>query len=270
MQDKSRSVFFAKTTQELLYQINSVAGLHVVGGCTALTTLPEKILSIRHVHELSHIDKHERYINFGAGVTLSEILDVASSRIPSIFVDAIKSIATPHVRNLATIGGNICYNENNHKLTLYAPLLALDAHIELRSPSDTILMPLVNFNGSTEGYVVTNVRVPINDWDVSIFRRIGPSHKIADTSSSFAFLAATEKNIITNIKIALAGPITFRAHEIENTMLGSHLPLSEKDVEQAIVKAARLFDSMAKGKTHRPMLRSQFLNLVRYASEQLM
>lgn len=269
MPNSNCAVFYAKNMQELFYQIKSVAGLKIVGGCTALTALPEKSLSILNIPELTHIDKHERYINFGAAVTLTEIIDVGSNRIPEIFREAIKTVANSSIRNIATLGGNICMADNDQKLTLYAPLLALDANIEIRSPTETTLVPLINFKGITEGHVATHIRVPINEWDVSIFRRIGPSHKINNMSASFAFLASSEKNIITNIRIALAGNITFRARDLENRLIGTHLPLSEKDVEQAIVGARKTFDTYTKGNAYESPLREQYLNLIEYAIEQL-
>jgi xanthine dehydrogenase FAD-binding subunit len=267
MQNSEHTIFFAKTIQDLFYQIKSVSGLRIVGGCTAIDTLPEKAISVRGIPELTIIDKHERYIDFGPAATLSDILALGSNRAPDIFLEAIKSIANPMVRNIATIGGNICMN--GHKLTLYAPLLALDSRLELRDPLETKYISLLNFREIPAGSILTNIRIPLNEWAVSVFRRLGPEHQITPASAGFVFLADSQKSIIINIKIAFAGAVTFRAIELENRMIGTRLPLQEKDISVFMNAAARQFDWAAANHTYHPMMRVQFLNLMHYSFEQL-
>ena len=179
----------------------------------------------------------------------------------------MKSIANPFVRNIATIGGNILDSEN--KNTLYAVLLALDSTLEFKSPNEIKYIKLQNFTEIPEKFVLTNIRVPLNDWDLEIFRRVGPAHKITDTSASFAFLTDSEKSIITNLKIAYSGKITLRCLSLENKMLGIKLPLKANDIE-AYVEEAELEFRKAAGKTeYNPVLCQQFLNLMRYSFEQL-
>lgn len=287
MENSGHSIYYAKNLTELFSQLKNIAGLHIVGSGTALNALPENTISVSHIPELKYTDKHERYINFGASVTLSEILDVYSTKIPKIFSDAIKTVANSNIRNIATLGGNICARLNDVKYTLYSPLLALDAQLEFRCPKDTIIkqgsafwdkfrskkdtikMPLANFEGVPHGYVLTHIKVPINDWTYSNFKRIGPEHKINETSAAFSFLIAEEGNKITNARIALSGSVTFRARELENSMIGLRLPLSAKDIELITVGSARQFDASSKGKIFPPTLRDEFLNLAIYAAEQL-
>ncbi|MCK9168862.1 MAG: FAD binding domain-containing protein [Treponema sp.] len=259
--------FFAKTISELFYQLKSVSGLQIVGGCTRIETVPDKAISIRGIQDLAVITKHERYLDCGPGVVLSDILTLGRSRVPDIFLDAVQSVANPIVRNIATIGGNIC--APGIKLSLYASLLALDTHLELRSPVETLYVPLPNFTGVPQGFILSNIRIPLNDWDISVFRRLGPEHKITDTSASFAFLADNDKRMITNIKLAFAGPVTFRSLELENRLIGTHLPLSSKDISFLVDTAGKQFDKSAEEINYNPILRRQFLNLTRYSLEQL-
>ncbi|MCI7115185.1 MAG: hypothetical protein MR932_04345, partial [Treponema porcinum] len=88
-------------------------------------------------------------------------------------------------------------------------------------------------------------------------------------SAGFVFLADSEKNIITNIRIAFSGPITFRCIALENKLLGLRLPLNEKMTAQYSEEAAAVFDETAEKKSYPPILRQQFQNLIRYAFEQL-
>lgn len=270
MENSGHSIYYAKNLTEFFSQLKNIAGLHIVGSCTALNTLPEKTISVRHIPELRNIDKHERYINFGSAVTLTEILEVDrdSTKIPKIFSDAIKTVATSNIRNIATLGGNICATMNDVKYTLYSPLLALDAQLELRSQKNTKIIPIANFESVPHEYVLTRIRVPINEWNFSIFKRIGPGNKINETSASFSFLMSAERDKITNARMALSGSVNFRARELENSMIGLKLPLSSDDIKMITVGAARQFDSSARNKVF-PILREQFLNMAIYAAEQL-
>lgn len=293
MENSGHEIYYAKNLSELFSQLKNIKDLYIIGSTTALDVLPpKKIISVRHIPELKNIDTHERYINFGSAVTLAEIMDEYNSKtkIPKIFYDAIKTVANSNIRNIATLGGNICARMNNVKYTLYSPLLALDAQLEFMCPKDTItkrvsnnlekfrrkkdtkIIPITNFENfesELNGYILTRIRVPIHEWNFSIFKRIGPEHKIDETSASFSFLISKEKDKITNARIALSGSVNFRARELENSMIGLRLPLSPKDINMITVGSARQFDASSKDKVFPPALREQFLNLAIYSAEQV-
>ena len=138
-----KSILFAKNIQELFFQLKSNQELTVVGGCTQLDELPGKSISTYGIPDLSHITRHERFLEIGPGATLAQILSIGQSHLPAILYEAILSVANPIIRNMATIGGNIC--TEGHKRTLFAPLLALDTKLELRSQTETRIEPLQNF-----------------------------------------------------------------------------------------------------------------------------
>lgn len=268
MNETECTVFFARNIQEFFYQKKTISALQVIGACTQLEHLPEKSISTTLIPELKQIHKHERFIEFGPGVTLAEILALGERHIPSVLYHALEEIANPFVRNAATIGGNICAGPERH--SLFAPLLALDTQLELRSPSETSYISLQNFKLIPKEFVLTGIRIPLNDWDVAIYTRLGPAHTITRNSAGFVFLADTEKNIITNIKIAFSGVITFRCIPLENKLLGLRLPLTPRMIEQYVAEAAALFDEAA-GKTVYPaVLRRQFQNVINRAFDQLL
>ena len=73
-------------------------------------TRPEIVIGIKSVKELSLIspapDGHTR---IGAGVTLNDLAGngLIAEKFPA-FNSAVKSVASQHIRNMASIGGNIC------------------------------------------------------------------------------------------------------------------------------------------------------------------
>ncbi len=268
MTNETECKFFqARNEQDLFYHIKNVTGIKVIGGCTYLSRLPEKAISTSMIKEYKVITKHERYIETGPAVTLSELEEIGERNLPKILYDAIKTSATPFIRNLATIGGNIA--SENHKLSLYSPLLALDAQLEIKSQNESKLVSMQNFHGLKPKSIISLIRIPLNDWDISIYFRLGPGITITPESAGFSFLAATEKNALSQIRIAFAGPFAFRCTSLENRLLGHRLPLSYNEIASFVQEAENVFDIIAEDKKYAPLLKQQFLNLVRYSLEQL-
>jgi 4-hydroxybenzoyl-CoA reductase subunit beta len=70
---------------------------------------PEHVLDIRHLQELKGIRETEQGIEIGALTTLSEIEHAAIlKKNYVVLTEAAKTVASPVLRNMGTIGGNIC------------------------------------------------------------------------------------------------------------------------------------------------------------------
>lgn len=266
---KSNTTTFlmAKNVADIFYHIKTVQRVQLLGGCTQTDEYHDKVISIRNINELKSIDKRERYIDIGPAATLSEIYSMGRANIPPVLYDAIGSISTEQVRNIATLAGNIC--ANGQKQTLFAPLLALDARIEIKSAGLTKYIPFTKFTKIPESFVITKIRIPLNDWEVSVFRRTGPVGRISEQSASFVFLLDSENDLIVNLKIAFAGVPVFRSRELENKLIGARLPLSEKTIETFLESAKKLSEPVFTESHADPILKNQFLNLLNYELELL-
>ena len=272
----NKTIFLAKNISELLYQIKNVSGLTIVGGCSAIKSLPEKTLSARGIAELKTVTARERFVDFGPAVTLNEILNLGKERVPQILREAAESVGNYFIRNMATLGGNLCASaeeKNSPKRTLYAPLLALGATLKFRSAENQLsaTIPLSKFEGVPQNQILTGIRVPTDDWDVSIFRRLGPDSVFSEESASFCFLAKTSGGVLTQVKMVLAGALVFQDSELETKLLGVRLPLSEKTIQDWIASARASYDNAAaqSERAQNPLTREAFLNLTRYSLNQL-
>ncbi|MFA5585004.1 MAG: FAD binding domain-containing protein [Saccharofermentanales bacterium] len=108
--------FFAPDTlKEAFQKKNQVVNSSYLAGGTDFIPLlkynlkaPVAIISLANLDELKRIDPIEKGIRIGSMVTLREIADSAlvATRFPSL-VKAARRVATPQIRNSATIGGNI-------------------------------------------------------------------------------------------------------------------------------------------------------------------
>lgn len=261
----------ANSIDTALSLLKNISGIQLLAGATLDKHIKSDFFSVSSIPEMLSIDRKERYIDVGAAVSLGSLLDLGESRIPSVLFEAIKTIGSPFSRNLATIGGNICASNAGFKYTLYAPLLALDARLEIRTPSELPHnIPLSRLTVFPEKFLLTKIRIPLEDWNVSIFRRVGSEGVLNEKSASFTFLAKMEKDVISKIAIAFAGVVCFRNKELENIMQGLRLPLSDRQIEDLSRKTNEILSSFEqKSFILPPMLKSQYLNLMRYSFEQL-
>jgi xanthine dehydrogenase YagS FAD-binding subunit len=72
------------------------------------TDTPNRLVNIRNIRELRGIQSTPDGVTIGALTTLAEIADDPTIRAQyTILSDACGHAATPHIRNMATIGGNV-------------------------------------------------------------------------------------------------------------------------------------------------------------------
>lgn len=265
---KSKTVFISKTLSDVFYHIKSVNEIQLLAGCTQLKKIQDKSVSLRMIPELNIIDRKERHIEFGSAVSIANMILTGGQKLPVVLAKALKSIGTEQIKNIATLGGNICAKD--FKYTLWAPLLALNARLEIKNQNETLFIPFNKFTGIPEKHILTKVRIPLDEWEVEIFKRVGPSNTINELSASFAFLADTQRGMIAKIRIAFAGKVFFYSPEFENRIIGTRLPLSVKTIDDLIDNAKKIFVEQNTITDSELILKAQFLNLLRNAFEQLM
>ncbi|MGI5069575.1 FAD binding domain-containing protein [Treponema pectinovorum] len=264
---KDSQIYYANSLNDIFYQMNSIPGIRLVSGCTQKKHIPPVSLCVRNIEELNFSRKYERFFEFGPEITLSSILKIDPAKLPHVFYEAVKSIANTNIRNIATLAGNICADDFYH--TLVAPLVALDAKLEIQSRDKTEYIQMAKFNGIPKDFVLTKVIVPTDDWEVAFFKKLGPLHSIDRNSASFVFLANTVKGQLSNLKIAFAGSFCLRSFDLENSLVGSYLPLTRTSIEDFLKLAEETYDSESAKTKVPPILKDQFLNLLKYSIEQL-
>lgn len=77
---------------------------------------PKMLISLKNIKELKNVSNGSG-VTFGSGLTLSEILRI--EKTPTALRQAAAQVATVHLRNAGTLGGNLCldtrcnyYNQN--------------------------------------------------------------------------------------------------------------------------------------------------------------
>jgi CO/xanthine dehydrogenase FAD-binding subunit len=231
------NLVFSPTAYSELYNIwNRYPKAVPYAGGTALTReqgkqvlkLPPIILSLEKIEEMRRISRSERYMEIGAMAKLSKIIDLGKI-VPVTLRQCLEGIAGPQLRNMATIGGNLCFRGGC--LDSSAALMALDAQYELRSAQSSRWIAASRFfpkPGQTalkNQEILTRIRVPLDNWDYSIYQKFSGQ---ASKSKAVVFLAKTQKNVLNDIRIVYKTNTLWRDKNSESILIGKHLPLHHR------------------------------------------
>lgn len=123
----------------------------LAGGTDVLIRLREGKKSFQHlvdIHDLKELEqrriREDGTLRIGSGVTFTQAIqsDLVNRQIP-ILAEAAATVGGPQVRNVATIGGNIC---NGVTSADSAPaLMCLNAILQLEGPSGKRLVHISDF-----------------------------------------------------------------------------------------------------------------------------
>jgi len=120
----------------------------IAGGTDLLVMKPSGVDALIDVGvlNLNYIKKKEGTICIGAATTvdLVENSPLLAGWPYQVLPEAAKSMATPTIRNMATIGGNVCNGSPAADLCL--ALMALDASVSLVAPKGGRTLPLKDFH----------------------------------------------------------------------------------------------------------------------------
>ena len=224
--DTPSAIPFAGGTQIMRYQGKRVP------------ELPPYILSLDKIAELRRVTRTEQYLEIGAMVKLSDIINLGKI-VPDVFIRCLENIAGHQIRSLATIGGNIC--NNPYRLDTSAPLIALEAHYELRTSSVTRWISAGRFSGQpgplplNPQELLTRIRIPLDLWDYSLYKKIKPTHR-GKRGGSIVFLIRNQKNVLTDMRFVFSGDVILRDRSSEILFIGKPLPLDKKNTHTFIEK----------------------------------
>lgn len=229
-------VFFPATFQELFSAWNRFPNAAPYAGGTGIIrsqgrqilNLPPIILSLEKLEELHRISRSERYLEIGSMVTLNRIIRLGKI-VPAALTRCLENIAGTQLRNLATIGGNICFPAR--RLDASAALTALDAQYELRSAqssrwiSASRFFPMPGPTALNAQELLTRIRVPLDQWDYSVYKKF-TRHESGN--NVVVFLIKTQKNLLTDIRVVYKTDTILRDKNSETVLIGKQLPLSRR------------------------------------------
>ena len=255
--------------------------LVVAGGTAVLPSrlsagaAPREILYLGQVAELGRIYRTLRVLEIGSTLTLNRILSAGRTVIPEALASALGSVATPSVRNLATLGGNICsaspWNDS------LPPLYAIDAQVELAAASAARWVAIERFvtgPGRTAlrpGELLSRIRLPLEDWPLQVYRRVSRHGNASRALVSLCGLARAGRGTVEAVRLALGGVggTVFRSRELEAELEGHRLPLSRLRVDQLLRRLEEQLHPWTDAYTTERYRLATALRLVRWFLEEI-
>jgi xanthine dehydrogenase FAD-binding subunit len=210
-------------------------------------TLPhfdQAVLWLGKIKELQGIAWEDGLLTIGAGTTLAELIQDA--RVPEILRQAARGMASPGIRNLATLAGNIC-NASPAGDTL-PPLWIFDAAVVLQSLAGQREAPVEEFLQGpgridlAPAELVVKVKIPVADLPLTVYKKVGTRKADALSKASFAGLARTADGRVAEVRIALGAvaPKVIRNRKIEAALAGKPL----REVQEMIPEVLREYSSL--------------------------
>jgi CO/xanthine dehydrogenase FAD-binding subunit len=193
------------------------------------------LVSIRRLR-LDGIEVGDDRSRIGAATTLADV-----GRHPSLAFlrPVIESIASPLIRNLATVGGNLFAPQPYGDFAV--ALLALDASVNVSGPNGTRQAPVAGFlaDGVAMDEIVTSVEFAIpraGTWfSTKAMRRKLNSAAVV----TVAAVIEQRDGLVSDARVALGsvGPKPLRTRSVEAALLGKPL-----DLESVTAAAALAID----------------------------
>ncbi len=235
-----------KTVQEACLLLQEPDTRVIAGGTDILLkarVLPQELtlVDISAIAELCGIWQAEDGLHIGAATRLTDVVraPLLQGAATQALVQGAVQIGSPQIRNLATLGGNLCNASPSADTS--APLLALDACAELVSQKGRRVLPLAEFfqgpgkNALGAGELLASILIPTQPAAAcSVYLKHSPRRAM---DLAFVGVAVWFAGALVRIALSAVAPTPIRAIAAEQ-FLAQAEKLDEAAVDQAAFLAA--------------------------------
>ena len=192
---------------------------------------PEVLISLRGLNDLRYIRKNDGY-HIGALTTHSmlEQSDLVKTELSALH-DGASEIGSVQIRNVATVGGNICNAAPSDDTS--GPLLALDATVIMEGPEGRRSVPIADFFTGTYRTVRKPEEVLVEFQIPAEMKGFGSAYwkhsrrkamELPLLGISVALSLSDNKEISdARISLTVAAPTPIRAYKAEDFLTGKPL-----------------------------------------------
>jgi CO/xanthine dehydrogenase FAD-binding subunit len=239
----------AKSLKEALELLKEKKGsARVMAGGVGLVALmkerlvsPSFVIDIKGIPELKGVEVQDGFIRIGACTTLEELSENKYVKdYMNALHEAAREAADIAIRARATIGGNVC--EAIPWVDMPAPLIALDAEVEIQSLKGSRLISVESFLKGmlevdiAEEEIVTGFRIPLKGRR-SIFRKFNSGSEF-----SLASIAVSISDEDVRVVYGSVSPKPLRCPQVEEIIKSEGL--SEAVIRKAIGVAGSSVECM--------------------------
>lgn len=191
----------------------------------------ENLVDISSINEINFIKVENDKIRIGAATTLQEICENENLKKEIlVLTEAIEQMGSWHIRNIATIGGNLC--NASPAADTAPPLLVLDAKVKLESIDGKRIIPISKFfHGprKTElknNEILTEIIIPKPPSNAGMsFLKLGRRNSFTLSIVGVATLVTIKSEVFNEVRIALnaIAPTPIRAYKTEIALKGQKI-----------------------------------------------
>ncbi len=261
-----------ESVTEAVEQLHAEPGLRVIaGGTDVLIRLRHgaagwsELLSLRNIRELEEIRlREDGTVCIGATATFTRIFQdpVIRAKVP-ILSEAAVSMGGPQIRNVATIGGNICNGAVSGDSA--STLFTLDALLQLESVEGRRILPIHEFYAGPgkvhlrPGELLTTILIPRDSYrDTGGHYIKFAMRKAMDIATlGVAAVCRVQDGRFQDLRIGLgvAAPVPIRCAEAEAYARGREVTdTCLKEIGKLAVKPSRARTSWRASKDYREHL----------------
>ena len=223
-----------RTLDEALKLLNELDEAKVIAGGTDLLIdmrigryRPKNIIDINDLNELKYIVDDGNWIRIGALTRLQELIDseIVREKLPILY-EAVYHMASWQIRNMATIGGNLC--NASPAADTAPPLMVLEAKLRVISIEGERTIDVREFflgprkTVLKRNELLKEIIVPVyKDYGYS-YMKLGRRNSFTLSIVSVASLLKVEDNVFSDVRIALnsIAPTPIRAFSVEKYLVG--------------------------------------------------
>ena len=241
-----RKVLLPHTLEELSEVLNAEPQATVyAGGTDLLVKLRQGLVDspclvcLERIEDLKGVREHGHQVFIGACSSHAALLGnpIIRSNFP-VLTKALELLGSPAIRNMGTIGGNLC--TASPAADSLPPLYVLDAEVEIWSRNTSRRMALKAFilgPGKTSlqpREIVSGIWVrKAPGYNLHHFEKVGQRKALAISIASLAaLLRVSENGVIEEARFAWGsvGPTIITSAEVEKALVGNRLsrPILEK------------------------------------------
>lgn len=238
------------------------------GGTDLMIKAPENVtyLFLDRIPELRGIKLDNGVLHIGAACTFTEILE--SGLPPAFLKEAVKTIGAPAIRNMGTVGGNIC--NASPKADSALVFFVTDSKLRLVSARGERILPMTEFyqgrnkTALLPDELLVEILMDMNGLENYYFKKVGARNALTISRVSFAALCNVENGIIMSFKTAFGaiGDVYLRRQDIDAMMLGKTIEEASA-VKDAYLKAYEAAITPIKGRVSAEYRKTVCLNLLR-------
>ena len=181
-------------------------------------------LFLNKIPEMKNIVEDKEYIRIAASCTFTDIIE--SELTPAILKEAVSQIAAPAIRNLGTVGGNICNGSPKADSALI--FFATDSKLRLVSSRGERVIPITEFylgrkkTSLQEDELLVEIlmnRIGLSNY---YYKKVGARNALAISRVSFVAILNIEDGKIDNCMTAFGAvsDVIIRRSDIDAMFIG--------------------------------------------------